>query len=239
MIVQCDRGVYDRVAKSAEVKRAGGIGMVLTNTSPNSLDADFHSVPTVHVADTDRAAVVADVGHTVTLVDGNQTGVPTPVPQVAEFSSRGPSLAADGDLLKPDVSAPGVSVVAAVAPPSNSGRDWDLYSGTSMASPHIAGLAALYLGVHPTWSPMWVKSAMMTTAYDTKHADGSDYQNPFGQGAGHVDPTQFLDPGIVFDSGFFDWLDYLAGQGVDGQHRSTSGGPDRRERPEPGVVGDR
>lgn len=225
MIVQCDRGVYDRVAKSAEVKRAGGIGMVLTNTSPNSLDADFHSVPTVHVADTDRAAVLADVGKTVTLVDGNQTGIPTPVPQVAEFSSRGPSLAADGDLLKPDISAPGVSVVAAVAPPSNSGRDWDLYSGTSMASPHIAGLAALYLGVHPTWSPMWVKSAMMTTAYDTKNADGSAYQNPFGQGAGHVDPTQFLDPGIVFDSGFFDWLDFLAGQGVTDSTGAPVGDP--------------
>ena len=48
-IVVCDRGVVDRVAKSAEVKRAGGIGCVLANLSPNSLDADTHAVPTVHV----------------------------------------------------------------------------------------------------------------------------------------------------------------------------------------------
>ena len=59
-------------------------------------------------------------------------------------------------------------MLAAVAPPSGSGRSFDLYSGTSMSSPHIAGLAAFILGVNPTWSPMAVKSAMMTTAYDLK-----------------------------------------------------------------------
>jgi phage tail protein X len=216
-IVVCDRGVYDRVAKSAEVKRAGGVGMILTNTSPNSLDADFHSVPTVHVDDVAGAAIKAALagGGTTALLPGNQTGVATPVPQIAGFSSRGPALANDSSLLKPDISAPGVSVIAAVAPPSNSGRDFDVYSGTSMSSPHIAGLSALYLGVHPLWTPAAVKSAMMTTAYDLKNPDGSAATDPFAQGAGHVDPTRFFEPGLVLQAGQLEWAKFFGGQGLD------------------------
>ena len=66
----------------------------------------------------------------------------TQVPEVAEFSSRGPSTTTGGDILKPDLAAPGVDVLAAVAPPFHHGRRYDLISGTSMASPHNAGLAA-------------------------------------------------------------------------------------------------
>ena len=72
----------------------------------------------------------------------------------------------NGDLLKPDVIAPGQDVLAAVAPPGNGGSKFDLYSGTSMSSPHVAGLAALLKDLHPDWSPMAIKSALMTTAYD-------------------------------------------------------------------------
>lgn len=212
-IVACDRGVYDRVAKSAEVARAGGVGMVLLNTSDNSIDADFHSVPTVHLNPPDADAVYeyvttaedATARINPNLADG------TPVPQAAGFSSRGPAAAAagGGDILKPDISAPGVSVVAAVAPPSNSGHKWDLYSGTSMASPHIAGLAAFIHKIKPHWTPAMIKSAMMTTTYDLK-VDS----DPFAQGAGHVQPKKFLDPGLVFDARGADYLNFLAGQGV-------------------------
>lgn len=216
-IVVCDRGVYDRVAKSAEVKRAGGVGMILTNVTPGSLDADLHSVPTVHVDEVAGAAIKAYLtggGTTTALLPGNQTAVVTPVPQIAGFSSRGPALANDSSLLKPDITAPGVSVVAAVAPPSGAGRSFDLYSGTSMSSPHIAGLGALYLGVHPLWSPAAVKSAMMTTAYDLKNPDGTAATNPFAQGAGHVDPTRFFDPGLLLESGVADWAKFYTAQGL-------------------------
>ena len=104
---------------------------------------------------------------------GNTSGTPIEYPQVAGFSSRGPSLGTGGNLLKPDIAAPGVAVLAAVAPPSNRNRNFDFYSGTSMSSPHIAGVAALYFGKRPTWSPMAVKSALMTTASRTKNPDGS------------------------------------------------------------------
>ena len=219
-MVVCVRGVYDRVAKSAEVKRAGGIAMVLANpTAGQSLDADFHSVPTVHVEKTAGDAITtyaATTGATAAIELGDTTGGPaTTLPQIGGFSSRGPAIANDSDVIKPDISAPGVSVLAAVAPPTNSGRNFDLYSGTSMSSPHIAGLAAFMFGEHPNWSPMTVKSAMMTTAYDLKKEDGSPNQNPFDQGAGHVDPTKFFRPGLVVTSGVDDWLSFFEGQGFD------------------------
>ncbi len=217
-IVICTRGAYDRVAKSAEVKRAGGSAMILANSQAGqSLDADFHSVPTIHV---DKAAgdaikaYAATAGATASFALGNTTGVETPVPQVAGFSSRGPAVANSADVIKPDISAPGVSVLAAVAPPSGGGRSFDLYSGTSMSSPHVAGLAAFMMGVHPEWSPMAVKSAMMTTAYDLKKADGSPDTNPFNEGAGHVDPKKFLDPGLVVTSTPAEWIGFIKGQGA-------------------------
>jgi subtilisin family serine protease len=218
-IVVCDRGVVDRVAKSAEVKRAGGVGLVMTNPSPNSLNADVHTVPTVHVQDTDRAAIVSYLGTanpTVALLVGDQTGkAPTPVPVVAGFSSRGPDLTSGGDLLKPDITAPGVDIVAAVAPGPHRGDNFDVVSGTSMSSPHVAGLAALILGKHPDWSPASVKSAMMTTATDTRTDAGAKNTNPFDQGAGHDNPRRFLEPGLVYDAGFNDWAGYLEGIGLD------------------------
>ncbi|MEU6738538.1 S8 family serine peptidase [Streptosporangium sandarakinum] len=208
-IVYCLRGTTARVDKSAEVKRAGGVGMVLGNPTDQSVDADLHAVPTVHVnaPDSDKVAgYAATAGATATFVPAASGGAP--YPQVASFSSRGPSLSNNGDLLKPDVTAPGVAILAAVAPPGNGGKDFDFYSGTSMATPHIAGLAALYLGKNPLLSPMAIKSAMMTTAYDTKTPD------VFAQGAGHVDPARMLTPGLVYDAGAEEWYGYLEGKGV-------------------------
>jgi len=212
-IVVCDRGVVARLDKSFEVQRAGGVGMILANTSPNSLNADFHPIPTVHVDEVAGAAIKAYMASTptptATILAGVHVGSTTQIPEVAEFSSRGPTFGAGGDLLKPDISAPGVDIVAAVAPPSNHGRSWDYYSGTSMAAPHIAGIAALLKEAHPTWSPMMIKSAMMTTARDNKSTT-----DPFAQGAGFIRPANALDPGLVFDSGWADWLGFLQGQGL-------------------------
>jgi len=214
-IVICDRGVSPRVEKSEVVADADGVGMILVNPSPNSLNADVHFVPTVHLPDIDRAALLAYAetpDPTASILAGDNTGSTTPEPPaIAGFSSRGPSLAADGDLLKPDITAPGVDVDAATAPEGSIGlgNDFAIISGTSMSSPHIAGLSALILQKHPTWSPMEVKSAMMTTAKDL-----TDTKNPFDQGAGFVRPNEFLDPGLAYDSDFDDWADYLSGQGV-------------------------
>ena len=212
-IVVCDRGIYARVDKSLAVLQAGGIGMVLANVTPSSINADLHYVPTVHVDHIDGAAIRAYAqtsGATATLTGGFFEEVEAP--QIASFSSRGPSLASN-DLLKPDIMAPGVDVLAAVAPPGNGGRNFDFYSGTSMSSPHIAGLAALIMDAHPDWSPMMVKSAFMTTASTVTNEGNPIPGNPFGFGAGQVVPNSAYDPGLVYDAGWIDWLGFLCGTG--------------------------
>ena len=221
-VVVCDRGEIDRVAKSAEVLRAGGTGMVLVNPTPSSTDLDAHAVPTVHL-DADAYAAVheyaATPGATVTLLAGNRTGhASVPVPQVAGFSSRGPVEADGSDLVKPDVAAPGVSILAATANAAGQAPTWGHMSGTSMASPHVAGLAALYLGEHPQATPAEIKSALMTSATDTVGADGAAAPDPFAQGNGQVRATSYLDPGLLYLNDVDDWQGYLAGLG-----QSTTG----------------
>ncbi|HUQ79015.1 MAG TPA: S8 family serine peptidase [Patescibacteria group bacterium] len=212
-IVVCDRGVNARVDKSLAVKDAGGVGMILVNTSPNSMNADFHFVPTVHLQSTDRAAVkayAATAGATATI-NASTIVLNAPAPFTASFSSRGPLLAGGGDLLKPDIIAPGQDILAAVAPPGNHGLDFSLLSGTSMSAPHITGIAALLKDLHPTWSPMAIKSALMTSAGDVLDGPNTSPLVIFRQGAGHVAPNSAADPGLVYDSGFLDWLAFLCG----------------------------
>jgi subtilisin family serine protease len=168
-IVVCDRGGSARTDKSVAVRNAGGLGMILTNVTANTVDADLHAVPTVHLQNTERAAIYGYVSGTANPTAQLSAGVITAgvvAPDVAAFSSRGPALAAGGDMLKPDIMAPGVAILAAVSPANVSapGRNFDFYQGTSMSSPHIAGIGALMKQRHPDWSPMMIKSALMTTA---------------------------------------------------------------------------
>ncbi len=134
------------------------------------------------------------------------------VPSVAAFSSPGPVDVPSRrqTILKPDLGAPGVSVLSAVASNGDEPR-WSYKSGTSMAAPHVAGLAALISQVHPTWSPMAVKSALMTssTAYV-----GFDDDDPFWGGAGFTDGEEILSPGLVFDAGATGWATFLQNPAV-------------------------
>ncbi|QHF23576.1 S8 family serine peptidase [Rathayibacter sp. VKM Ac-2804] len=215
-IVACTAGTTSRVSKSAEVERAGGIGMLLLNPFPNALHVDDHSVPSIQIDSQAYDAITAyagTVGATATLSEGDSTGVGIPVPQVAGFSSRGPAEADGADVLKPDLTAPGVAILADSFNAEGDDPAFAFESGTSMSSPHVAGLAALILGVTPTASPSVVKSAMMTTAYDSVDQSGDASEDVFAQGAGHVDPTAFLDPGLVYESGTSDWVAFLKGAG--------------------------
>ncbi|WP_424937246.1 MULTISPECIES: S8 family serine peptidase [Bacteria] len=217
-IVVCDRGNNARAEKSQVVKDAGGIGMILVNVpgGADSLDGDFHSLPTVHLSSAFHDEVVSSVRSgtdlPVTLIGENVTGKATPVPQIAGFSSRGPMSADGADILKPDVAAPGVAILAAVGNDPGEKPDFGVMSGTSMAAPHVAGLGALYLGAKPQATPAEIKSALMTTAYDTVNADGSASADAFAQGAGQVDPARMFDPGLLYLNGPDDWKAFLQGK---------------------------
>ena len=215
-IVLCQRGVVNRTDKSQAVKDAGGVGMVLWNSTPNSLNADFHFVPTVHVDTAAGQAIKAYIAGTANPTAALSAGVQVKqeAPTVADFSSRGPSVSSGGDLLKPDIMAPGNDVIAAVSPAGHSGNLFDTESGTSMATPHIAGLGALLMSKHPDWSPMWVKSALMTTA-STRDDKGKPIPGTaLDFGSGEVDPARAFNPGLVYDSTPVDWLAYSCGIGV-------------------------
>jgi subtilisin family serine protease len=214
-IVVCERGgaapANARVDKSIAVKNAGGVGVVVANVVAGaSLNADLHSIPAIHVDNVAGAAIAAYAqiaGATATIAQAT-VNANEPAPLVAGFSSRGPSLAGGGDILKPDFMLPGQDIVASVAPPGNAGKDFDVYSGTSMSSPHVAGVGALLTQAHPGWSPAAMRSAMATTA----HQNIVGGYNPFGAGAGQVQPNKMVDPGLVYDAGFNDYLAFLKGQ---------------------------
>ncbi|MDO5740601.1 MAG: S8 family peptidase [Ornithinimicrobium sp.] len=216
-IVICDRGSVDRVHKSAAVKLAGGIGMVQTNVNDSqSLNADFHAVPSIHVNATNGAAIKAyEASATApTATISAMSDEPVDAPSMAGFSSYGPALAGGGDLLKPDITAPGVDVAAAYHQDLESGEPtFNSISGTSMSAPHIAGLGALLKQKYPTWSPMAIKSAMMTTARQTTDAGepipwAAGDATPLNFGAGEVVPGKSYSPGLVYDSTPSDWLAY-------------------------------
>ncbi|GAU33618.1 hypothetical protein TSUD_359990 [Trifolium subterraneum] len=146
-----------------------------------------------------------------------------PAPSVDSSSSRGPSYSCPF-VLKPDITAPGNSILAAW--PTNVPleleshkffSEFNIISGTSMACPHVAGVAALIKGVHRDWSPAVIRSAIMTTSDildNTKEpikdiGRGNDVATPFAMGAGHINPNRALDPGLVYDVGVQDYVNLL------------------------------
>ncbi|XP_051139390.1 subtilisin-like protease SBT1.7 [Andrographis paniculata] len=228
-IVLCDRGLNPRTEKGLVVKDAGGIGMILSNTDTygEELVADSHFIPTAAVGliagNEVRDYITSTHNPTATIVSGDtQLGI-QPSPVVAAFSSRGPNPITP-EILKPDLIAPGVNILAGwtgkVGPTGlreDTRRvDFNIVSGTSMACPHVSGLAALIKGAHPEWSPAAIRSALMTTAY-SKYKNGERIQDvatgtassPFDYGSGHVNPVSALDPGLVYDAAEEDYINFL------------------------------
>lgn len=228
-IVLCERRLGARVDKSLQVFKAGGVGMILWNAAASTIESERHSVPTVHVDHVNGAAIreyAATAGATAQIAAATVSRAQAP--KVASTSSRGP--APDADLLKPDVMAPGTGVLAATVS-DRDGEEYAFFSGTSMSSPHVAGIAAILIGKHPNWSPMAVKSAILTTATTTDNdgkpieKDSGGVSDPFGYGAGNVRPWLSLDPGLVYDSSYTDWTKYICGAGhVSSTHELCANG---------------
>lgn len=214
------RGTCTFVVKMTNAKLAGASAVLMytTSTSPKTVmggtaTPDTLSIPGVMIDNAPGLAILAELtGGTAvnaTLSAGTFIKEKLVGNIMAGFSSRGP-FPTVGDWIKPDITAPGVQILAGATPEPNDGSAGDFFQylqGTSMSSPHIAGLAALIKQKHKKWSPAMIKSALMTTARrNVVKEDGATPADPFDFGAGHVDPNKAIDPGLVYDAGLYDYL---------------------------------
>ncbi|CAN6239248.1 unnamed protein product [Urochloa humidicola] len=233
-IVVCDPDVNGRAAKGEAVKLAGGAGAILVSSKVfgDQALATAHVLPATAVtfaaAEKIKNYIRTAASPVATIVFlGTVIGKSPSAPRMASFSSRGPNFIAP-EIFKPDVTAPGVDILAAWTgenSPSELDSDtrrvkFNIISGTSMSCPHVSGIAALLRQAHPDWSPAAIKSALMTTAYNVDSAGDTikdmstgEASTPFVRGAGHVDPNLAADPGLVYDAGTDDYVSFLCALG--------------------------
>ncbi|CAA0830248.1 Subtilase family protein [Striga hermonthica] len=205
------------------VRKVGGAGVVAANIYPAGRDliAKHFTIPGLVIYESDgnllrqmiNASMINGTMINATMIfQGVEFGTDQlPAPAVAFFSSRGPNNISPY-VMKPDVLAPGVNILAAWP----EGVEFKLLSGTSMACAHVSGLTALLKGAHPDWSPAMIRSAIMTTAYTTAN-DGNPIINnddvtnstTLDMGAGHIHPGNALDPGLVYDISPQDYVNFM------------------------------
>lgn len=229
-IVVCAQGTNSqaaRLAMSAEVARAGGVGIVITAAATAN---DPHTIPALHLATANSTTLrnyVSSAGASATgalSLSINLPGVNAPV--MANTSSRGPNRA-NADILKPDITGPGSSIIASGRPTLSTTQRNEVaagtlippwgsatLSGTSMSSPHVAGSAALLRQMFPTWSPAAVKSALTTNNTVVRISGGAIDTNRWGYGSGHLNPNGAIVPSLVYDAGPADYGRFLCGLGL-------------------------
>ena len=205
-IVVCERGVYARIQKGYDVFAGGAAGFILYNVSVTDLETDNHFLPAIHVNDPSETIAAFVSGHTGVMATwAAGTSGPAQGDVMASFSSRGPL----GDWIKPDVTAPGVQILAGESPhhlfsPEDglgpNGEYYQAIAGTSMSGPHAAGVSLLIKAKHPSWTPGQIKSAMMTSSLqDVLKEDGSTPADPFDMGAGSIRANRAVNPTVTFD----------------------------------------
>ncbi|MQL80046.1 hypothetical protein Taro_012488 [Colocasia esculenta] len=229
-VVVCERDDFSgRIDKGKTVKDAAA--MILMNQAVDRFCTlvDPHVLPASHIGYTDGTALTAYIGSsgnatTTFAFQGMVLGTGS-ASAVSSFSSCELSGASPG-ILKPDISGPGVSILAAWPPTVDSSSamtghsaTFNMVSDTSMSTSHLSRIAALLRAVHPDWSPAAIKSAIMTTP-DTLDCSSNPITDEnhlpatyFALGSGHVNPTKAVDPGLVYNLTSDDYFPYLCGLG--------------------------
>ncbi len=200
------RGEIAFVDKIANAKDAGAAGIVIYNNiagaghNPVYVGASHSYIPSFSLT-YEQGQVIADLlDEESTITFGDMSAITTIGDTLADFSSRGPVNYTAA--IKPEVVAPGVDVFSTIpsymAGPEYIGEyeySYGRSSGTSMASPHVAGIAALMLQANPELTPADVKTKLMNTAVPMTN----DY-NVFEVGAGRVNPQAAIDTTMMFQS---------------------------------------
>jgi subtilisin family serine protease len=222
-IVVCDAGgSASRVQRGSSVQAGGAAGLILANEASQGekVYSDNHLIPAVHIGAADGQALrewlAQGEGH-VAKIDGSHFEPRDELGgTLARFSSRGPAKSRvccrrpgidsqtmeEFDVIKPDLTAPGVDIIAAVASrPGSTPPEFASMSGTSMASPHIAGAAALLKAARPEWTAAEIQSALMLTAVsgDVRMQDGRSPAGWFDKGAGRADVGRAARTGLLMD----------------------------------------
>lgn len=201
-IVVCDRGKYGRVEKGKNLMLAGAGGYILANTDSwgESTYLDDLCLPSAHIglSDADKLRTWLDSGenHQGSISGFTIVNTPEAGDIVASFSSRGPAEFPVEDLVKPEVIAPGVDILGA----SSIANNYTFLNGTSFASPHVAGAAALVKSVHSDWTPPMIHSALVTTATPELAIDYNNTPALIDKvGAGRPRLDQAVNAGLYLD----------------------------------------
>ncbi len=192
-IALIDRGVCTFTTKVRNAENAGALGVLVVNNvagDPSAMSHDgtepFPIIPAAMLSKTQGNAIKPSGTATI---DGTSPAefLTTNADIIAGFSSRGPTPFTS--LIKPDVTAPGVNVYSSVFDEKTGELGFAYFQGTSMATPHLAGAAALLLALHPDWSAADVKSALVNTAKRPvlDHVNGTASTGVLTRGGGRID----------------------------------------------------
>ncbi|WP_298768231.1 S8 family serine peptidase [uncultured Shewanella sp.] len=227
-IVVCDRGAIARTAKGQNVLAGGAAGLVLANVQggASSVVADAHTLPAIHIdatqGDALRTWLATGSDHTASISGTSIVKDESLARIAAAFTSRGANKSVP-DIIVPSIAAPGVSIYAAYADEQSdkfkenpNPSDYSFLSGTSMASPHIAGALTLIAKLHPDWSPAEVQSALMLTAdQNTFKEDGVTPSDFFDMGAGYANISAAAQTGLIMDETYEGYM--AANPGIGGK----------------------
>ncbi|BFG41413.1 hypothetical protein CerSpe_276870 [Prunus speciosa] len=228
-VILCFQSRTQRLAITAirTVMKVRGAGLIFAQFPSKDVSLTSGSLPCVQVDFAIGTYLLTYMGATrnpVVKFNPTKTQVGQQIsPEVAFFSSRGPNSLSPS-ILKPDITAPGVNILASWSPArslSQSPDTFQIESGTSMSCPHISGIVALLKAIYPTWSPAAIKSALVTTASledeyaQSIVAEGAPHKqaDPFDYGGGHVDPNKAISPGLIYDIESSDYIHFLCSMG--------------------------